>query len=143
MIVLRRPIITEKSMKQALKHLYTFEVDKHATKAIIARAVADKFNVKVVSVKTTNIKGEKKSQKRVRKFYQSAGFKKAIVELPKNQKIALFETPKDEAVTVTTAAEKEIKLKEKRDILGRTKVKVEKSAVGAAPTTQRKVITGK
>ena len=29
------------------------------------------------------------------------------------------------------------------DILGRIKVKIEKTAVGAAPTTQRKVITGK
>lgn len=143
MIVLKRPIITEKSMKLADKHLYTFEVDKNATKAAIAKEVADKFNAKVLSVKTINIKGETKSQKRVRKFYQSQGFKKAIVQLPKNQKIALFETPKEEAVTVTTAEEAPIKLKEKKDILGRTKVKVEKSAVGAAPTTQRKVITGK
>lgn len=143
MIVLRRPIITEKSMKLAMRHLYTFEVDKNANKAAISRAVADKFNVKVVSVKTINIKGETKSQKRVRKFYQSEGFKKAVVQLPKNQKIALFETPKEEEVKVTTAAEEPIKLKEKKDILGRTKVKVEKSAVGAAPTTQRKVITGK
>lgn len=142
MIVLRRPIITEKSMKLAVRHLYTFEVDKNADKAAISKAVADKFNVKVVSVKTINIKGETKSQKRVRKFHQSEGFKKAIVELPKNQKIALFETPKEEEVKVTTV-EEPIKLKEKKDILGRTKVKVEKSAVGAAPTTQRKVITGK
>lgn len=142
MIVLRRPIITEKSMKLAMRHLYTFEVDKNADKAAISRAVADKFNVKVISVKTINIKGETKSQKRVRKFYQSEGFKKAVVKLPKNQKIALFETPKEEEVKVTTA-EEPIKLKEKKDLLGRTKIKVEKSAVGAAPTTQRKVITGK
>jgi len=143
MIVLKRPIITEKSMKQAAKHQYSFEVDKHATKANITRAVADRFNVKVISVKTINIKGETKSQKRVRKSYQSEGFKKVIVEIPKNQKIALFETPKEEEVRVTTTDAEPIKLKEKKDILGRTKVKVEKSAVGAAPTTQRKVITGK
>ena len=143
MIVLKRPIITEKSMKLADRHLYTFEVDKNATKATVARAVADKFNVKVISVKTINIKGETKSQKRVRRFYQSAGLKKAIVQLDKNQKIALFETPKEEEVKVTTAEGEPITLKEKKDILGKTKVKVEKSAVGAAPTTQRKVITGK
>ncbi len=129
-------------MKQAAKHQYNFEVDKHATKAAIAQAVADKFNVKVIAVKTINIKGKTKLQKRVRKFYQAEGFKKAIVQIPKNQKISLFETPKEEEAKVTTA-EKAIKLKEKKDILGRTKVKVEKSAVGAAPTTQRKVITGK
>lgn len=140
MIVLKRPIITEKSMKLAGQHLYTFEVDKNATKAAIAKEVTDKFNVKVLSVKTINIKGETKSQKRVRKFYRTSGYKKALVQVGRLQKIALFETPKEEEVTVTTAEGEPIKLKEKKDILGRTKVKVEKSAVGAAPTTQRKVI---
>lgn len=130
-------------MKLADKHQYTFEVDKNATKDDIAKIVADKFNVKVLKVKTINIKGETKSQRRVRKSYQTSGFKKAIVQIGKTQKIALFETPKEEEVTVTTAEGEPIKLKEKKDILGRTKVKVEKSAVGAAPTTQRKVITGK
>lgn len=135
-------MISEKSMKLAKEHLYTFEVDKKATKQQIAKAVADKFSVKVLSVKTINIKGEIKSQRQVRKLYQSKGLKKAMVQLGKGQKIALFETPKEE-VTVTTAEGEPIKLREKKDILGRTKVKVEKSAVGAAPTTQRKVITGK
>lgn len=143
MIILKRPIVTEKSMKLSEGHFYTFEVDKNATKPQIAKAVADKFNVKVLKVKTINVKGEVKSQKRVRKTYQTGGFKKAIVKLSKNQKIALFETPKSEEATVTTAESAKVMLKEKKDIFGRTKVKVEKSAVGAAPTTQRKVITGK
>lgn len=142
-MIISRPIITEKSMKLAGKHLYTFEVDKNATKAAIAKEVANKFNVKVLSVKTISIKGEVKSQRRVRKFYRTCGYKKALVQVGRLQKIALFETPKEEEVTVTTAEGEPIKLKEKKDILGRTKVKVEKSAVGAAPTTQRKVITGK
>lgn len=129
-------------MKLADKNQYTFEVDKNATKNMIAKAVADKFDVKVLSVKTINIKGKIKSQKRIRKLYKTASFKKAVVQTGKGQKIAIFETPKEEAV-VTTAEGEPIKLREKKDILGRTKVKVEKSAVGAAPTTQRKVITGK
>lgn len=141
MIVLKRPIITEKSMKLAEMHQYSFEVDKGAAKAVIAKAVADKFNVKVISVKTINIKGVIKSQKRMRKLYKTAGFKKAIVQLNKDQKISLFETPKE--ATVTTAESEPIKLKEKKDLLGRTKIRVEKSSVGSAPTTQRKVITGK
>lgn len=142
MIIVRRPIITEKSMRLAQNHFYTFEVDKNATKTQIGKRVAEKFGVKVLSVKTINVKGEIKSQKKVRKLYKSAGFKKAIVQIGKTQKIAIFETPKEEAV-VTTAENEPIKLKEKKDLLGRTKVKVERSAVGAAPTTQRKVITGK
>lgn len=140
MIILRRPIISEKSMKLADKHLYTFEVDKTATKPQIAKAVADKFDVKVLNVKTTNIKGETKSQRRIRAFYKTQPFKKAIVQVSKTQKIAIFETPKEEEVTVTTAEGEPQVLKEKKDILRRTKVKVEKSATGALPTTQRKVI---
>lgn len=143
MIILRRPIITEKSMKLADRHFYTFEVSKDATKVQIGKAVADKFNVKVLGVKTINLKGEKKSQRRVRKFYHTPSFKKAIVQIAKNQKIAIFETPKEEEVTVTTAEGEPQVLKEKKDILRRTKVKIEKGAIGTAPTTQRKVITEK
>lgn len=142
MIILKRPIITEKSMKQAQSGLYTFEVDKDATKPLVAKKVAEKFNVKVLGVKIVNIKGKVKSQKRARRLYTAAGIKKALVQLKKGDKIAIFETPKEEAV-VTTGEGEPIQLKEKKDILGRTKVKVERSAVGAAPTTQRKVITGK
>lgn len=143
MIVIRRPIITEKSMKLAQIGLYTFEVDKNSTKPLIAKRVAEKFNVKVLKVRITNLKGEMKSQRRVRKMYKSGGYKKALVQVEKGAKIAIFETPKEEEVTVTTAEGEPIKLKEKKDFLGRVKVKVEKTAVGAAPTTQRKVITGK
>jgi len=143
MITILKPIITEKSMKLAQNGLYTFEVVKEASKPVIAKAIAEKFNVKVLKVKIINVKGKTKSQRRVRKLYQTAGFKKALVQLAKGQKLAIFETPKEEDVVVTTGETEPIKLKEKKDILGRTKVKVERGAVGAAPTTQRKVITGK
>ncbi len=133
-------------MKLAETGLYVFEVGKEATKPQVAKQVAEKFKVKVISVKTINSKGELKQQKRVRKNYQTVGLKKALVQVKKGDKIAIFETPKDgqaEGVTVTTAEGEPIKLKEKKDLLGRTKIRVEKSATGAAPTTQRKVITGK
>ena len=144
MIILKRPIITEKSMKLAQSNFYTFEVDKNDTKPQVAKNVSEKFNVKVLKVKIVNIKGENKMQRRVRKSYKTNNFKKAIVQVEKGAKIAIFETPKEEEeVTVTTAEGKPQILREKKDILGRTKVRVEKGAVGAAPTTQRKVITGK
>lgn len=142
MIILKRPIISEKSMRLAAGQLYTFETDINATKAQIAKAVADKFKVKVLKVKTTVSKGETRMQRRVRKFYKTRAVKKAMVLIAKNQKIAIFETPKEE-VTVTTAEGEPQVIKERKDILRRTKVKVEKGATGAAPTTQRKVITGK
>ena len=143
MIVIKRPIISEKSMRLAKGGLYTFEVAKDASKPQIAKSVSEKFSVKVLSVKTISVKGETKTQRTIRKFYQTSSIKKAVVKIAKGEKIALFETPKEEEVKVTTAEREPIILKEKKDILGRTKVKVEKSAVGASPTTQRKVITGK
>lgn len=145
MIILRKPIITEKSMKLTGTNLYTFMVDREATKPQIAKAVANQFKVDVIKVKTINVKGEIKMQRRVRKSYQTAGFKKALVQLKKGQKIAMFEQAPEqkEEVTVTTAEGEPTVMKERKDLFRRTKVKVEKSATGAAPTTQRKVITGK
>lgn len=142
MIVIKRAIITEKSMKLAQGGLYTFEVDKKATKDLIGKIVAETFNVKVLGVKVTNVKGKMKMQRRIRKSYRRAGMKKAFVQVKKGDKIAIFETPKEDVVVTTAEGEPQI-MKEKKDILGRTKVRVEKSAVGAAQTTQRKVITGK
>lgn len=142
--MLKRPILTEKSMNLAKNGLYTFEVDKNDTKPVIAKLVSEKFKVDVIKVSTLNIKGKVKSQKMVRKNYQKPSFKKAIVQLKNGQKLPIFETlTKDEEVVVTTAESEPVTLKEKKDILGRTKVRVEKGAVGSAPTTQRKVITGK
>lgn len=142
MIILTKPIITEKSMKLAQDGLYVFEVVKNATKPLIAKAVAEKFKVTVTKVRVMNVKAKVRSQKKVRRVYKTGGIKKALVQVKKGDKIAIFETPKEEAL-VTTAENEPIRLKEKKDILGRTKVKVEQTSVGAAPTTQRKVITGK
>lgn len=142
MIILQKPVITEKSMKLAANNWYTFVVDKNATKPQIAKVVASQFKVDVLKVAVMNVKGHAKMQRRARKTYQTKGYKKAIVFLKKGQTIALFETPKEEVVVTTAEGEPQI-MKEKKDILRRTKVKVERGATGASPTTQRKVITGK
>lgn len=140
MIILLRPIISEKSMKLASSGEYTFEVAKAANKKQIKKAVQEKFKVLVVGIKTINLRSQTKTQRRTRKFYQTGESKKAIVKVKKGQIIPIFETPKEE-VTVTTAESEPIKLKEKKDFLGRTKVKVEKTpTIGGASTTQRKVI---
>ncbi len=143
MIILKRPIISEKSMRLAKSGLYTFEVDKKATKDLISKVVAQTFNVKVLGVKVANVKGKIKMQKSVRKYFKTSTIKKAFVQVKKGEKIAIFETPKDEEAVVTTAEGEPQIMREKKDLLGRTKVRIEKRAVGAAPTTQRKVITGK
>lgn len=144
MIVLLRPIISEKSMKLASVGEYTFEVTRDADKAKVKKAVQDKFKVDVLKVAVINTKGKIKMQKRVRKYYQTGGMKKAIVKVKEGQTIPLFESAKKEEEVVVQTAEGEPQvIKERKDILRRTKIKVERGAIGAAPTTQRKVITGK
>ncbi len=148
MIVIKRPVITEKSMQMASSGLYTFEVDKGANKNSVAQDVAKRFGVNVVSVKILNAKAKLKTQRMVKRTYLSGGFKKAMVQVKKGQTIALFESKPEETAVVTTGEGEPQILKERKDILRRTKVRVEKNAPGqqvqgASPTTQRKVITGK
>ena len=56
--IIIRPIISEKSMDQLADKKYTFEVRKDANKIEIKRAVEEIFNVKVVSVTTSNVLGK-------------------------------------------------------------------------------------
>src|SRR3989344_3033675 len=113
--MLKRPIVTEKSMKLARAGLYTFEVDKNDNKNVIAKLISDKFKVEVVSVKTINVKGRVKSQKKVRKSFQKPSYKKAIVQLKEGQKLALFETlGKTEEAVVTTAESEPVAVQEKK-----------------------------
>src|SRR3989344_343357 len=139
MIILQKPIISEKSMKLAGDGLYTFLVNRTSTKPQIAKAVAEAFKVDIISVKTINVKGEVKTQRRVRKNYTTKAFKKALVQVKKGQIIPIFETPKEE-VTVTTAEGEPQVMKERKDIFRRTKVRVEKSKRVVA---QKDVMTGK
>lgn len=148
-MMLLKPIVTEKSMKQTKAGLYTFEVSKNADKKTVAKQVADKYKVKVSSVKIINVKGQIKMQRNSRSFYQTSGIKKALVQVGKDQKIGIFETQTAPEVTVTTGDDKQSLpnegqvIKEKKSMLRGTKVKVEKVAVDHSQTTQRKVITGK
>ncbi len=141
MIIINKPIITEKSMKLAQTGLYTFSVNPDSNKLQVAKFVADKFKVKVLSVKIINVKGKSKAQRKVRGSYLTAGIKKALVQVDKGQKIALFEVEANKPEATVTKADDNIK--ESKSLLRGTKVKVERVAEGAGQTTQRKVITGK
>ena len=68
---------------------YVFAVDKRANKIQVAQAVAEIFNVKVVSVNTMNVMGKKK---RVgRSVGRRPSYKKAIVKLAPGETIQFFE----------------------------------------------------
>lgn len=89
--IIKRPIITEKSMEMLDENKYTFEVDKNANKPEIKAAIEAIFDgVKVKSVNTMNYKGKKV---RTRYGYgKRTDWKKAIVELTEDsQAIEYFD----------------------------------------------------
>lgn len=85
--VIRRPILTEKSMRGAEGGKYSFEVAEDANKIAIKGAVQDLFNVTVTKVNTVRIPGRMK--RRGAHHYRARGYKKAIVTLAPGQKIDL------------------------------------------------------
>ena len=58
--VIKKPIVTERSMENASAHRYTFAVDKNANKFEIKEAVEAIFGVKVAAVNTMEMMGDKK-----------------------------------------------------------------------------------
>jgi large subunit ribosomal protein L23 len=85
--VIRRPILTEKSMRGTETGKYTFEVAPGANKLTVKAAVERLFNVRVTKVNVVNIPGRRK--RRGQHVYEAAGRRKAIVTLRSGDKIDL------------------------------------------------------
>lgn len=87
--VIKKPVVSEKSMGLLEENKYTFYVDPKANKLEIKYAVQELFKVTVTNVSTMNIKGK---TKRVGRFVgKTADRKKAIVTLKDGDKIGIFE----------------------------------------------------
>jgi len=88
--IIRKPVITEKSMASMAERKYTFIVDIHANKVQVKRAIEEVFGVKVEDVKTSRIMGK---TKRVGVHIgKRSDYKKAIVKLAADSKgIEFFE----------------------------------------------------
>lgn len=89
--IIVKPILTEKSLSEAERGEYTFEVAKEANKYQIAGAVKELFKVDVMSVKTRISKGRTRRVLKNRKRATITPFKKATVKVGKEQKIDMFE----------------------------------------------------
>ena len=88
--VIKGPLITEKLDRAREKQrLYSFVVDREASKHDVARAVSTLFKVTVEDVRTCIMRGK------IKRIGQSMGkrpnFKKAFVTLKEGDKIELFE----------------------------------------------------
>ena len=77
--IIRKPVITEKSMADMAEKKYTFIVHVDANKSQIKRAVEEVFNVKVESVTTIN--GLGKTKRMGVHVGKRSDYKKAVVTL--------------------------------------------------------------
>ncbi len=87
--IIKRPVITEKSMTLTQDRKYTFLVAKDANKIEIGKAVEEIFGVKVAKVNTMNVRGRYRRQGMHTGY--TAAAKKAIVTLtPDSKEIEFF-----------------------------------------------------
>lgn len=86
--VLKKPVLTEKTLTLLDENKYTFDVDVNANKIEIRNAVEKMFNVKVESVNVMNVRPK---TKRVGRYTGKTNRRrKAIVKLAEGHKIDLF-----------------------------------------------------
>ncbi len=87
--VIIRPLVTEKGTHLSERfNLYTFEVSLNATKTDIKKAVEELWDVRVEKVRTQNRKG--KPRRHRMSYGRTRNWKKAIVELHEEDRIAFF-----------------------------------------------------
>lgn len=87
--ILIKPLITEAATFMAEANKYAFKVANTATKAQIKKSIEELFKVSVISVRTMNVIGKKKTRGRV--VGVRSGYKKAIITLKDGDSINVFE----------------------------------------------------
>jgi large subunit ribosomal protein L23 len=93
-IVIKRPLVTEKSTALSAAGKYIFEVDMRANKPQIKEAVQKAFDVTVTNVNVMVMKGKPRGSRRrgsSRRVTYGSDWKKAVVTLVPGDKIELFE----------------------------------------------------
>lgn len=89
--ILIKPIISEKSLRDAQMGKFTFLVNSDANKTEIKKAVQDTFAVKVVGITTVTTKGSTTKVTKLGRKTKIFKNKKARVVLQKGQTIDMFE----------------------------------------------------
>ncbi len=87
--IIIEPLLTEKTNRLRESHMYAFRVDPRANKIQIRAAVRELFDVHPTDCHVINVK-RKPKRVRYRKGY-TASWKKAVVTLPANESIGIFE----------------------------------------------------
>ena len=88
--VIRRPLVTEKSMANQQKSVYTFIVETTANKPEVRHAVEKAFNVKVAKVRTVKMKGKCKRMRNMLLQGRRKDWKKAYVTLKEGYRLDII-----------------------------------------------------
>jgi large subunit ribosomal protein L23 len=86
------PVVSEKSYALIEDNVYTFVVDRRASKPEIHDAVQSIWGVRVVKVNTLNRKGKTQRTRRTNRPGKRADTKRAIVTVAPGDRIELFES---------------------------------------------------
>jgi large subunit ribosomal protein L23 len=90
--IIIKPNITEKSILDVGKNIYTFIVNLKAEKKRIVEEISKIYKVKVINISTVIRKGKLKRTGKQRKMVKAPTVKIARVKLEKGQKIDIFHT---------------------------------------------------
>ena len=109
-MIVKKPLITEKTLLLASRGWYTFAVDEVASKPSIAQAINGAYKVNVLEVRTSMMHGKVRRVGKMSQHVKRPDWKKAMVKLKKGQKIDVFEvTPNAEAGAESKPAKSEVK----------------------------------
>jgi len=89
-VVIKKPLVTERSMANQQKRVYTFVVERTANKQEIQHAVEKVWNVKVEQVRTLVVKGKAKRMKNMLLEGRRKDWKKAYVTLKEGSRLDII-----------------------------------------------------
>lgn len=79
--IVRKPLVTEKTMAGQQKGVYTFVVAMDVNRVDVKRAIETIYKVKVEDVRTVRVKGKRKRMKNMLLEGKRKDWKKAYVKL--------------------------------------------------------------
>ncbi len=89
--IVKRPVISEQSLREGEAGKYSFIVDKASSKDEIKKAIESMFGVNVTKIMTNIVKGNKTRLTKKRKIVADGSYKKARVTLKKGEKLDIFD----------------------------------------------------
>ena len=89
--IIKKPIISEQSLRDAESGKYTFIVEKSSSKDEIKKAIEGMFSVSVTRIMTNIVKGNRTRMTKKRKVVSDSSYKKARVSLKKGEKLDIFD----------------------------------------------------